>query len=135
MRELQRLLSLAEPGRLNCLGTRTSSSDESRHKALEGLMKSCLRTMEQEHAEWVITVIMEKEDPRMITYSQGEVDRLTAAMMEVEKEKCMRIAKTIRDEEQNPAIMGCRSCRFSVANRILLMIQDGGTIDGSSSRM
>ena len=62
MGEIQRVLSLAEPGKLNCLGTRTSSSDESRHKALEGLMKACLRTMEQEDANWHIAVVMEKED-------------------------------------------------------------------------
>ncbi|KKK61151.1 hypothetical protein LCGC14_3017210 [marine sediment metagenome] len=62
MGEIQRVLSLAEPGKLNCLGTRTSSSDESRHKALEGLMKACLRTMEQEDANWHIAVVVEKED-------------------------------------------------------------------------
>ena len=88
-------------------------------------MKACLRTMEQENAQWKIAVVMEKEDLRTTIYSQEEVDHLVDAATLLEKKRSMGYAMKVRDEKENPAYLGCRSCRFGVANRILLMIDSG----------
>ena len=54
MSETERVLNLAEPGKLRIMAT-------NRRNGIDGLFNAVIRTMDQSMADWIVTIVMEKK--------------------------------------------------------------------------